>query len=261
MTDKKFPLFMTTDQRVLLSDWPPLARLLEKHSAPLKAGGYQGNEEGRAEVLSEKAIYDAYQGPYHFLFEQIINAYVELARLRMAIHINHDDNLTENLTHPDTTWPINKNRIKNLSMDDINHCRDELETCLNDHNQQWEGQLFLWQMQITSALRDAGLDINNYENEEFSVPEPLSELLERFTSLNITPPVFTEPLGFAQYFKLKAYLMILGALSRQHLPHETKDIEKFMKELKKPLSTIEKESQSIAAQQQQALARVVAIIT
>lgn len=245
MTDKSFPTFMTTDQRVLLSDWPPLAKLITKHSTPLKAGGYNP-EAQTAQVLSELAIFDAYQGPYHHLFKQIISAYSTLARVRMAIQINNDDNLKENLTYPDTTWPINEKAISDLTIDNINRCRDELEDCLSDHNQQWEGQLFLWQMQITGALRDAGIDINSYENDEFSAPEPLSELLERFVSLNVTPPTFTEPLGFAQYFKLKAFLLIMGSLSRQHLPHEPKDIDNYMKAIKKQLQAIEKESKQIS---------------
>lgn len=262
MSDKPFPIFLTTDQRVLLSDWPPLAELILKHSTPLKAGGYQPDAASKNSVLSERAIFDAYQGPYHAFFKQIITAYAELARLRMALHIHNDDNLKENLTRPEAAaWPIEEKKIKDLSMDTLNVCRDALESCLIDHSQQWEGQLFLWQMQITGGLREAGLDINSHENNEFSAPEPLSELLERFMGLRITPPKFTEPLGFAQYFKLKAHLLVVSTLSRQHLPHESKDIEKFMKVLKKPLATIEKESQSIATQQQQAVDQAIAIIT
>lgn len=260
MPDKPFPIFLTTDQRVLLSDWPPLAELILKHSTPLKVGGYQSDTSPKHTVLSERAIFDAYQGPYHALFKPIIDAYAQLARIRMSLHINSDDNLKENLTRSDTTWAIDQKKLKDLSMDVINSCRDTLESRLTDHNQQWEGQLFLWQMQVTGALREAGLDINSHEGDEFSAPEPLSELLERFMSLAITPPKFTEPLGFAQYFKLKAYLLVVNALSRQHLPHDTKDIEKFMKALKKPLATIEKESQAIATQQQQAIDDVIAMV-
>lgn len=253
--DNKFPHFINTYQRVLLSDWQPMAKLLFKHSSLLKHGGYseQAFNEDPTHVLTEQQIQDALQGPYSAYFLAHIKTYSLLARWRMAAHIDKDDSLKDNLDSIDPTLKINPKKIEALGEDGLKDLQDHLNELVELHGQQWEGQLFFWQMSITGALRNEGLELAEIESDDFSAPEPLSELLERYEGLNITPPKTAFPLSFADYFRLKAYLLIHSTLSRQHQTHDDKAIQKYLKALKKPLAEVEKAEKQLAAQQQQAL--------
>lgn len=237
-----FPNFISTYQRVLLSDWKTICKLITKHSTPLKAGGYQEESFNQSpiHVLSDLQLKDALEGPYGYSLTQGIGAYTTVLRVRMATHIQTEDNLKDNFTPLNPDMALDTKAIEKIPADEIIKIQENLGAVINDNNQQIEGQLFFWQMEISNALREAGLTFSELETEEMNAPEPLSELLDRYQAMSITPPKIKIPVDFANYLTLKAYLMILGSLSRQQLSHTPKDIEKFIKALKKPLNNIAK---------------------
>lgn len=248
----KFPEFINTYQRVLISDWPTIAILIFKHSCLLKEGGYnkQQFDASPTNVLSERQIQDALQGPYSAFFINKIKSFAILARLRMATHIDKEDSLKDNLSSLDKALELDPKKLESFPADEVSKLQEEFNGLTNDHCQQWEGQLFFWQMSLTSAMRDSGVSITEMESDEFSECEPVSELLDRYNDLNLTPPKVDYPLSFADYFRLKAFMTIQGALSRMHLPHDTKDIEKHMKALKSALNEIEKKEKELIKEQQ-----------
>ena len=245
MPSKPFPDFITTDQRIIVSEWTALSKLIAKHSL-LRDQQVKQNQSDTIDlntILTDQQIFDAIQGAYHPLFKIYIPVATMIAFHRTHAQIDKEDNLKENLAYLAAGHTV-------VSMDAINHCRDQLNDAIVRHNQQWEGQLFLWQMQLTGALRDSGLQISEHELDEFSAPDSLSQVNTDFLSLNIDPPTYTLPLGFHQYFRLKCYLLVIHALSRQHQPHGAREISAYMKYVKKPLATIESESKKIALEQQ-----------
>ncbi len=250
-----FPEFITTYQRVLISDWPIMAKLIFKHSHPLKEGGYkEANFKNNAtNVLSERQIQDALQGPYSAFFLSQLKAFSIIARLTMVVKINKEDALKDNYTSLHPEFKIDPKKIENFQSTEVTHIREAFDELTNNQCQQWEGKLFFWQMSVTGALKINGVNISEMELDEFNAPEPLSELLARYDNVNITPPKVTYPLNFTDYFHLKAYLTVLSALSRQHLPHGEKEIEKHMKALKKPLKDIEKEQAELLKEQEAAV--------
>jgi hypothetical protein len=262
MRKLNFPNFITTDQRILLSDWPPLAESIMLHSLPLKAQieNQIGSQLMLGQVLTDQQIFEAIQGPYSGLYKPVILAFSTLARMRTMLHIKKEDSLNDNMKDTQKAAFPNNKQLEQVTLDDINRYREALEECLANHTQQWNGQCFLWQMQLIGELRHAELDINDHEIEVFNAAEPLSDLFDRFKALSITPPKHTLPLNFSSYFQLKSYLLIVSALSRQHLPHDEKNIASFMKALKKSFSTIKKESDAIAAQQAQTIQAAIKFI-
>ena len=258
----KFPHFINTYQRVLLSDWQTMAKLLFKHSALLKQGGYNEKEfnEDPTNVLTDRQINDSLQGPYSAFFLSHIQTFSKLARWRMAAHIEKEDSLKDNLSSLDKTLKIPLKKIETVGIDGIKELEEQLNELVSTHNQEWEGQLFFWQISITGALKSDGLELAEIETDDFNAPEPLSELLERYKGLNLEPIKVNYPLCFADYFRLKAYLLIQSALSRQHLAHDDKTIQKNMKILKKPLQEIEKSEKKLLNTQQTTLNELVAKI-
>lgn len=251
-TPQKFPEFISTYQRVLISDWPVMAKLIYKHSCLLKNGGYREAQfnQSPTNVLSEQQFLDAVQGPYSAFFIDKIKAFSIIARLRMAVHISNEDNIKDNLHSLDNTLQLDPKKLMDFPKEEISAIQESFDNLVTTHCQQWEGQLFFWQMSITGALKNDGLSVTEMESDEFAAAEPISELLARYDSLSVTPPTVNYPLSFADYFRLKAYLSILSVLSRQHQPHGTKEIEKHMKALKKPLHEIEKQEKELINTQQ-----------
>ncbi len=239
-TNNDFPHFISTDQKVLLSDWTVMAKLIFKHSALLKDGGYDeeafNNEP--THILSDQQFDNAFRGPYAAFLRDKIRAFATLCRLRMASHIQNEDSLKDHLNTLHPELQLQADVTEQFDREHIKDAQDKLDTLVADHNQQWEGQLFFWQTSIISALNDAKLGANANDTDEFSAAEPLSELFERYQNYNIDLPKVTFPLSFHDYFMMKAKLMILNALSRQQLPHDNKQIQSFMSKLKKPLAEI-----------------------
>ena len=168
MTDStKFPNFITTDQRVLLSDWQTMAKLLFKHSSLLKHGGYNEQEfnDDPTNVLTDQQISDSLQGPYSAFFLSHINAFSHLARWRMAAHIEKEDSLNDNLDSLDKKLKIDPKKIEALGDNGIKELEEHLNELVDNHCQQWEGQLFFWQMSITGALK---ADTSLFANAKFS---------------------------------------------------------------------------------------------
>lgn len=242
-----FPEYITTYQRVLISDWPAIAKLIYKHTCLLKEGGYneESFESDPRNVLSERQIKDALQGPYSACFLANLRSFARLARLKMALHIDKEDSLKDNLSSCDEALAIDPKQLEKFSIDEALKLQEQFDEQVTYHCQQWEGQLFFWQMSLITAIRESGANITEMEADDFSAPEPVSELLARYNDLNVSPPKVRYPLSFADYFRLKAYLIIHSALGRMHLPHEAKDIEKHMKHLKNTLHEIEKKEKDI----------------
>ena len=253
-----FPNLITNYQKVLLSDWPVMAKIIFKHSSLLREGGYKEEEfnASATNVLTDKQIYDAITGPYSNFFLKKIHAFTIVSRLRMALHIKKEDSFNDNISALAKT-KLDPKYLDKFSSDDIAKIQENFNELVLRHNQQWEGQLFFWQISITSALKTAGLAITELESDEFVSAEPLSELLDRYDGLNITPIKIAQPLTFSDYFRLKSYLTILSALSRQHLPHGEKDIDHYMKALKKPLTDIHKAEKELIQQQEAETAAII----
>lgn len=240
--NNNFPNFISTDQKVLLSDWTVMAKLIFKHSALLKNGGYDEETFNNkpTHVLSDQQLDNAFRGPYAAFLRDKIRAFATICRLRMASHIQQDDSLKDNLNTLHPELQLQPDITEHFDKEQITEVQDKLDVLVIDHNQQWEGQLFFWQTNIISTLNDAKLGANTNDIDEFNAAEPLSELFERYQNYNIDLPKVTFPLSFHDYFMMKAKLMILNALSRQQLPHDEKQIQVFLKVLKKPLNEISK---------------------
>lgn len=242
-----FPNFISTDQKVLLSDWTVLAKLIFKHASLLKDGGYteEDFDNSPTKVLSDRQFDDALRGPYSAFFRGKIRAFAIICRLRMAAHTHKQDSIKDNLQSLRPKLQLQSDVSERFGNDELKPYQETLDGLVSHHNQQWEGQLFFWQSSIISGLNEAKLGINDHESDEFNIAEPLSEIFERYQNYNIDLPKVTFPLSFHDYLLLKAKLLILSALSRQHQPHEEKQIQAFITAIKKPLAEIKQAEEAL----------------
>ncbi len=237
MATKKTNTMISTNARIILGEWNVLAALVAKHTTLTKEriqAQSETSEEAaeKPNILSIRQIEDALNGPYQDFFKQKLSAYSSIYKLQLAITLDQEEAFKNRFSTGEEK-PIPKELLSRFSVADLEKMRKQLDELTTEHNQQWEAFSQQAKDLLKQTIADSRMQLSDIEINEFSLNEPQSELLDRFTVLSITPPKQSKaqhPLTY--YLNLKTYLTLHSALSRQHLPHEKQDIENAMKPLK-----------------------------
>jgi len=264
MATKKEEHFIGTHAKVILSDWQVLATIVTKHSTLIKESTQEEESESEPgpQVLSQREIDDAFNGPMQAFFKQKITAHSAIARLRLHLTMNDDETFKEKRAKLPDEDKIPESILSSTSLSDLNKIGKELDQLTTEHHEQWEQCRDAWNKHILQRLSETGLSLSEIEIKEFQDPEPISELSDRFVSLNIAlPKTHKADMDFSKYLTLKTDIAVQSALSRQHLPHEQSDIQRILKQLKSDFNAIRKQEQQILSEQKAATNQAVANIT
>ena len=134
--------------RILISDWKVLAELVNNHTAFIKKTA-QGKApttslEDPPEILDQRQLEDAVNGPYSAFFKTAFSAYARLSRVKMEL------NLRENEVFKDGRAEISPDlKLPSKLIEGLNFAKlDEIANLLNDitreHNDQWLQALSAW---------------------------------------------------------------------------------------------------------------------
>ena len=252
MAKKSEDIFVSTHAQVIVSDWKVFADIVAKHGKLIKEQSYDTNEQETSlpHVISRREIEDALNGPMQSFFKQKLVAYTKLSLIRMNLNMVENDTFKNQRADLPDADKVPENILKNTSLSDVLKIQKELDQLTKAHADIWDQHRKQWNQQILQRLSEQNLSLSEIEIKEFTDPEPISELLDRFVTLNIDlPRTRKSEMSFSKYLTLKADIAIQSALSRQHLPHAQSDIQKILNKLKPDFSTIAKqESQLIASQ-------------
>lgn len=243
--------FIDSNVRVLLGNWPTLCDLIAKHSLSVKDLLQLDDLETSSALkpLSEHQITDALRGPYQAFLKQQMTAYSKISRIQMTLTMTKEDAFKTIMAQENQE--VNPAKLENLDPADLNALQTKLDELTVVHNQQWEDRFSTWQQQTLEALTQQGLEFSALEVNEFKASEPVSELRKRFIDLKVElPKLKQKAMNFAAYLKLKSTLTIHSILSRQQLPHEAVEINKFIKALKNVFNRIEQEEVALLQSQQ-----------
>jgi len=253
---------------VTLSDWDVLSSLIAKHSALVKEKSQRQKESDEEEevfepdVLSQHEIDDAFNGPMQQFFKHASTTYSAIARVRLHLTMAEDESFKDKRAKLDDADKVPESILKGTSISDLNKIQDELDEIILNHGDYWEQCRKSWGDHLTKHIADVGVSLSDIEVKEFYDPEPISELFERFTTLNIElPKTRKADMDFAMYLTLKTDIAIQSALSRQHLPNAQSDIQKILKQLKSDFTAIQKQQQQILEEQQAEYNTLIANIT
>lgn len=112
--------------------------------------------------------------------------------------------------------------------------QQKLNDLTNSHHNQWQEKQETWSQQLAMALNLKNIFLSillsEIEIKELKDQEPLSELSNRFVNLNISMSFITVK-NFENYYRLKVYLTIHSALSRQQQPDDESILNKLLKKL------------------------------
>jgi len=258
---KERDLFIGTHARIVLSDYPVLAKLIMKYSQFVKDQLQSSNKQLHypTHIINRREIEDAIDGPMSTFFKQKLTAYMALARIHMSLNILQEDTLKNKQSELLDIDKIPESLLKNMSLSDLSKIKQQLDQLTHEHAKVWEQSSKQWTEHTLSCLNNENLSLSTIEIKEFKDLEPISELLDRFTILNIDfPKMQKSDMNFSKYLMLKADIAIHSALSRQHKPHNQPDIQKILNQLKSEFTTIAKQELEIANTQGIATHQIVA---
>ncbi|MCB1827135.1 MAG: hypothetical protein KDH94_01835 [Coxiellaceae bacterium] len=265
MSKNDITAFISTHARISLSDWTVLAKLITDHAKLIKEKNQSAadtEESTLPNILSRREIEDALNGPLQAFFKLAITAYSTLARVQVNLNMLEDDTLKEKRAKLADEDKVPDKILKNTSLADITKIRRALDELVTQQAELWQSSRQQWEHQLLQHLNEQGLSLSEIEVKEFTDPEPISELLDRFTALNIDlPKTSKDDMNFSKYLTLKADIAIQSALSRQHLPHEQSNIQKVLSKIKSDFNAINKQEVNMLAEQKAAINAAVANVS
>ena len=245
MTKPSETPILSSYAKLSLSQWQVLADLIRDYSTPTKAQGSEAELDTniapntQQQTLEIKQINDAIDGPMQAFFRDKISAYASLSQVKMALKIASDDNFKENLSPSNIPVLLEPKQLGNIDTDTLDITQQQLDQLTTEHKLQWQQHFADWSTLVAQKINAVGLNLNMIEIAELQTLEPMSELWERYLTLNLERPKINQAtMDYQQYLMLKSHLAIYSSLSRQHQPHQKKDIHTYIKQLSKDLNAI-----------------------
>lgn len=262
--------FIGTHARLLISDWKVIAELISKHSSFIKSHFDSENKSADEEipntalphVLSRREIEEAINGPLQAFFKEKLSAYMKISLLRMYITLREDDTLKDYRADLPDFNKIPQTILQNTSLSDLKKIQQNLDALTIEHAEAWENARKEWNQTILQRLNEQKISFSDIEIKEFLDPEPISELFDRFTDLNIAlPKLRKSDMNSSQYLTLKSDIAIQSSLSRQHISHGQADIQKTLSKLKSDFNAIAKQEKQMIEEQKKTTQEVIANIS
>jgi hypothetical protein len=223
MVDKNFT---GTYARIILSDWSVLAKMISNTDDPR---------------LSQVEIDEALNGPLGNFFRQKIAAY---AKIMIGAH-----ELAK--SSEEAFKPLVDDKLPLKSGAEIDKALLALSDLTEQHYQEWLENWEQFSQNLIKSLSQKKVILNAIESEDLSRRELLSELYKRFQDLQLNLPKLKSPImNLEHYLYFKTYLAIQSALSRQHLPHQSADIEAVLKSMKKDFQAIAQAEKTLLKKQE-----------
>ena len=246
MTNIPQPFFFTTYARTLISDWQPVKRWIQEHTVSALKERHQQSSESTPELISEAQLDEITSGPYHPFLKNTYIAYAKLVYARQQYRMFSDDTFKEfAASHK---HKLTDKEMETLSNFNFTELQKDLTALFKDSHESWDMVIRQWQQAIIQPLMQHQL--TEREIEEFTAFDPLNEILNRFNDLNLDTPKYKKnSMNFAEYLKLKTFLLLYSALSRQHIPHTQTDLTAAIKPLKSLFSQIQQQDKELNQQQ------------
>lgn len=234
--------FLTTYTKSYLTDWQLMKKLLHLYNDRIK-DIKEFKETNKLKPLTQQLLNDALSGPYQHFFRQKLNAYQKILYAKEQLTL-HETDILEN-THIDTEDMLSTNLLDTISMSKVNELQKQLTQLTQQHNSEWQEKINEWQTILIDIIGN-NYGLSETEAYQFTINEPISELLERFEGLNLSiPKIKSSSMGFSNYLTLKTDLAIHSTLARQHQAHQQSDVNKNLKTFKDLFEKIKEEEQAI----------------
>lgn len=261
-------MILGTHLRIFATEWKTLAKLIVEHSISAKEKPITMIEELEnfdienlenitfstteeiPHILSEKQILTIFQGPFGAMFKDKIAAYAQISRFRLEIHFSKDEMFKDKRASIPEADKIPSKLIEKFNFEKLDDIQEQLDQLSETHNQECKDFITEWTEKLLNFLEKAHLALTEREIKELQNEDIITELLPRFIEVGLKVPIPTpSQINFSDYLFLKAVLTAQSALSRQHLPHDDREIQQKLQGFKTNLIQMRKQEQQLLQKQ------------
>ncbi|MBS0351079.1 MAG: hypothetical protein JSR33_07830 [Proteobacteria bacterium] len=272
-------VFLGTQSRILITEWQGLAKIIVAHSVPSQEKVITNIEDLESfdienlenitfstgdeipNILTEKHLNAALQGPYHGFILDKMRAYAYVARFRLELHLQKEEIFKNKRAVLDQSEQIPAKKLTKLTADQLDQMQSDLDQLTEQHDQQWRELINEWSDQLLSYFQQSQVSLTEREINGMKEEDVAAEILPRFIEIGLKlPEKDYSTLSCADYLYLKTLLTLQSALSRQHQVHELKDIEEKIKKYKTVWGEIEKHEKALLSQQLKTTEEVISFL-
>lgn len=263
-------MFFGTQARILMTEWKGLAKCIMDHSTPVKDRPVNPLEDlenfdienlesinfstadDLPNILAEKNIKVALQGPYGAMIQQKMAAYAKIARLRLEIHLSKEEIFKGKRAILAEEQKIPVKKIEKFNFTQLDEIQYSLDEAVVQHNTEWNEFIEVWTNQLIDYLVKSQLSMTDREVKDLQDEELITDILPRFHEIGMKLPRKDYPkMTFSDYLYLKAMLITQSALSRQHLEHTDAQVQKKLQGFQAELAQMQEQEQKVLQIQQE----------
>lgn len=259
--------FLGTQARILITEWQIVAKLVAAHSITSKEKAITKIEDLESfdienlenitfstqdelpNILTEKQLQIALQGPYGSFLKEKITAFAKITRLRLEVHLSKDELFKDKRIVISEEEKISPKKISKLNFEKLDQAQQELSILTETHHQEWQEFIEDWTNQLLNFLYKSQLSLTEREMDELKSEDIANELLPRFIEVGVKLPKKYLNMSFYDYLYLKSLLVIQSALSRQHLSHDDNELQQKLKGFKNSFAQMVKQEQQLLEEQ------------
>ncbi len=206
-------------------------------------------EDELPNILTEKQVQTALQGPFGFFIREKMTAYARITRFRLEVHLSKDELFKDKRIVLSDDEKIPSKKIEKMSFDKLDQIQHELNDLTETHHQEWQNFIEEWTHQLLNFFHKLHASLTEREITELQSEDIATELLPRFIEVGIKLPQKYPQMSFSDYLFLKALLIMQSALSRQHLPHDDNELQQKLKGFKNEFAQMAKQEQQLREEQ------------
>lgn len=218
-----------TSLKILLNDWIAMRQII--HSTGISAHHAQSmltENDPSLSLLSDDAIFNAFQGPYHDLVNALAKAYALLTKLRAYTVVTQDENIKTHVKQPESLLDKRFNSAVNAAQ--LDKIQMELDQLAQTLFKEWQDHLSQAQSQILLQLMSEDIALNEYETQMLMTNQTVSDLERDINErqLKMTKRKASY-YSFREYIHAQLLLCLHSALARLLKPHADTDLEKQLR--------------------------------
>lgn len=262
--------FFGTQARILMTEWKAIAKCIIAHSVPAKEKPIVSIDDLEnfdienleninfaaadelPNILDEKNIQIALQGPFGGMLRDKLAAYAKISRWRLEIHLSREELFKSKRTTSSEPNIFTEKKLEKCSSNQLDEIQVQLDSLTDEHEAVWIQFIHDWTQRLIHFLSESNLRMTEREINELRHEDIPSELLPRFIEVSLKlPKQDYSQMTFVDYLYLKGLLTLQSALSRQHLPHDDALLAKKLQPFEPELAQMRTEEQNLLTMQNQ----------
>lgn len=240
--------FLNTHAILIINELKTLRAIIHKRTKLIKDTVAETAEDNTERaLLNQQQLNDILHGPYAGFIKLILSGYASVIHVQQQKIRQDEGPLKQSASEPSNLPTLNKNLLNNISHAELEKMISQLNMIAIELEQEWAEHAIQWGNNVTEGFTREKTGLNHSETEELLLAYPLSELIDRFTDIDIKIPDLKkqEHYTFSTFYQLKAKLAAYNYLGREQQICTEEAIKYTVKPLKDIFNRIAREEKNL----------------